>query len=225
MLTRSFALLGASGLVGGHLLALLAADEAYSRGTLIGRRPLGLERDKLREVVVDFDRPEALHAHLTVDEVFCCLGTTIRKAGSQDAFRRVDHDYPLLLARMAKAAGTRQFIMVSALGANSDSPVFYSRVKGETERDIAAIGLPKVIFMRPSILLGERQEHRPGEGAGALIGQLIAPLLVGRLRKYRPIPADDVAAAMIYSADHDVPAGPIDSDEIVRLARRENAGR
>ena len=115
--------------------------------------------------------------------------------------------------------------MVSSLGADALSSVFYSRVKGETERDIAAIGLQKVIFMRPSILLGERREHRLGERAGVFIGRLIAPLLVGVLRKYRPIPADDVAAEMIYAANHDLVSGPLDSDEIVRLAEQESAGK
>lgn len=105
------------------------------------------------------------------------------------------------------------------------SAIDYSRVKGETGRDIAAIGLSKVMFMRPSILLGERHEQRPGERAGISVGQLIAPLLLGRLRKYRPIPADDVAAAMLYAANHDVRRGPIESDEIARLAQQENAGK
>ncbi len=103
--------------------------------------------------------------------------------------------------------------------------MFYSRIKGETESDIAAIGLTKVIFMRPSILLGERHEQRPGERAGAFVGQLIAPLLVGPLRKYRPIHADDVAAAMLYAANHEVRSGPIESDEIARLAQWDNAGK
>ncbi len=170
---------------------------------------------------MDFDGLRSLGEHC--DDLFCCLGTTIRKAGSQDAFRRVDHDYPLALARLGKAAGAQQFLMVSALGADARSPVFYSRVKGEAEHDIAAIGLQKAIFMRPSILLGERHEPRPGERAGIFVGQLIAPLLVGPLRKYRPIHADDVAAAMLYAANNEVREGPIDSDEIVRLAQQENA--
>jgi uncharacterized protein YbjT (DUF2867 family) len=221
---RKALIAGATGLVGSHLLRRLLAHASYTRVEVLVRRELSISHPKIRQRIVDFERLDLGMAD-GVDDVFCCLGTTIKKAGSQDAFRRVDHDYPLMLARMAKADGARQFLMVSALGADPHSSVFYSRVKGETERDIAAIGLPKVIFMRPSILLGERQEHRPGEGAGALVGQLIAPLLVGPLRKYRPIPADDVAAAMIYAANHDVPAGPVDSDHIARFAQRENAGK
>src|SRR5215831_18674338 len=109
MAPRTFALLGASGLVGGCLRSLLAGEEAYSHGALIGRRPLGLAREKVREVVVDFERPEALREHLAVDDVFCCLGTTIKKAGSQDAFRKVDRDIPVAVGREARAAGAKQF--------------------------------------------------------------------------------------------------------------------
>jgi uncharacterized protein YbjT (DUF2867 family) len=216
-------LAGASGLVGDRCLARLLDHPAYDRVTVLSRRPLALSHAKLHVELVDFDGLQSLGERC--DELFCCLGTTIRKAGSQKAFRRVDHDYPLTLATLGKAAGAQQFLLVSALGANAQSSVFYSRIKGETERDIAAIGLRKVIFMRPSILLGERREHRPGERAGVFVGRLIAPLLVGPLRKYRPIHADDVAAAMLYAANHEVRSGPVDSDEIVRFAQLENAGK
>lgn len=188
------------------------------------RRELPIGGPKIIQRVVDFEHLEA--GFITAaDDVFCCLGTTIGKAGSQDAFRKVDHDYPLALARLCKAAGAQQFLLVSSLGANARSSVFYSRVKGETERDIAATGLPKIVFMRPSFLRGERQEYRTGERVGAFLGGIIAPLLVGPLRKYRPIHADDVAAAMLYAANHDVRPGPVESGEIERLARLENAGK
>jgi uncharacterized protein YbjT (DUF2867 family) len=216
-------LAGASGLVGDRCLARLLDHPAYDCVTVFSRRPLALSHAKLHIELVDFEGIQSLGERC--DDIFCCLGTTIRKAGSQEAFRRVDHDYPLALARLGKAAGAQQFLLVSALGADAQSSVFYSRVKGETERDIVAIGLPKVIFMRPSILLGERREHRPGERAAIFVGKLIAPLLLGPLRKYRPILADDVAAAMLYAANHDVRPDPIDSDEIARLAQQENAGK
>jgi uncharacterized protein YbjT (DUF2867 family) len=215
-------LVGASGLVGDRCLVRLLDHPAYDRVTVLSRRPLERSHAKVRVELVNFDDPQSPGERW--DDIFCCLGTTIRKAGSQENFRRVDHDYPLALAKLGKAAGARQFLLVSALGADAQSSVFYSRVKGETERDIAAIGLPKVFFMRPSILLGERREHRPGERAGILVGQLLAPLLMGPLRKYRPIHADDVAAAMLYAANHEARSGPFDSDEIARLAQQENAG-
>lgn len=221
MAAKHALLAGASGLVGDRCLARLLDHPAYDRVTVLSRRPLGRAHAKLHVELVDFDGLQSPGE--PCDDIFCCLGTTIKKAGSQEAFRRVDHDYPLALARLGKAAGARQFLLVSALGADTQSLVFYSRVKGETERDVASIGLSKVIFMRPSILLGERHGQRPGESAGVFVGQLIAPLLVGPLRKYRPIHADDVAAAMLYAANHDVHPGPVDSDEIVRLAQQQNA--
>jgi len=211
---------GATGLVGGHVLTRLLAHPSYSRVEVLVRRELPIRDPKLIQRIVDF---EHLDAGLAADDVFCCLGTTIAKAGSQEAFRRVDHDYPLALARAGMAAGARQFLMVSSLGADARSSVFYLRVKGETERDIAATGLPKVVFMRPSFLFGERLEQRTGERVAAFIGRMIAPLLVGPLRKYGPIHADDVAAAMLYAANQGVRPGPIESDEIAGLARQENA--
>lgn len=212
---------GASGLVGSRCLARLLDHPAYDRVTVYSRRPLALAHAKLRIELVNFDHLQALEEQC--DDIFCCLGTTIGTAGSQAAFRRVDHDYPLALARLGKTAGAQQFLMVSSLGADARSAVFYSRTKGETERDIASSGLPRVVFMRPSLLLGERHERRPGEWVGAFVGRMIAPLLLGPLRRYRPIHADDVAAAMVYAANHDVAAGAVESEEIAMLARRQDA--
>lgn len=222
--TKQALLAGATGLIGGHVLTRLLAHPFYSRVEILVRRELPIRHPKLVQRIVDFEHLESGPGTAAAD-VFCCLGTTIGKAGSQEAFRRVDHDFPLALASLAKEAGAQQFLMVSSLGADSKSSVFYSRVKGETEHDVVMSGLPKVVFMRPSLLIGERQERRTGEIIGAIAGRFIGPLLVGSLRKYRPILADDVAAAMLYAANHDIPAGAIESDEIVRLARQENSGR
>ena len=141
-MAAKYALLaGASGLVGDRCLARLLDHPAYDRVTVLSRRPLARSHAKLHVELVNFDGLQSLGERC--DDIFCCLGTTIRKAGSQEVFRRVDHDYPLALARIGKAAGARQFLLVSALGADAQSLVFYSRVKGETENDIAAIGLSK----------------------------------------------------------------------------------
>lgn len=220
--SKTALLVGATGLVGGFVLERLLAHPAYSKVEIWVRRELQIGDPKLSQRVVDFEHLDAQALKTGTDEVFCCLGTTIRKAGSQAAFRRVDHDYPLALARLAKAGGADKFLMVSALGADPKSSVFYNRVKGEVEQSVAAVGLPKTYFFRPSLLLGPRTEHRPGEKIGIVLGILIAPLLIGGLRKYRPIHADAVAAAMVYAANHDVPAGIIKSDEIARLAGMES---
>ena len=218
MATRAFALLGASGMVGGRLLELLAGDAAYSRGTLISRRPLGLEREKVREVVVDFDRPETLREHLAVDDVFCCLGTTIKKAGSQDAFRKVDRDIPVAVGREARAAGAKQFLIVTAVDADARSRVFYNRVKGEVEDALAALELPGGLkVFRPSMILGERRESRPAERVVKALMGATRPLFGGGLTRYRAIEAMDVARAMRRAALDEPPSPGVQVYEGARL--------
>ena len=222
MSAKNALLAGATGLIGGYLLRRLLAHPSYARVEILVRRELPIRDPKLTQHIVEFARLSDGAPGVAPDDVFCCLGTTIRKAGSEEAFRRVDYDYPLALARFAKAAGAGKFLMVSALGADPKSAVFYNRVKGEVEQAIAAIGLPAAYSFRPSLLTGPRAEHRPGEKIGIAVGKLIAPLLIGALRKYRPIHADTVAAAMVYAANHDVAAGAIESDAIARLASLES---
>ena len=222
MSAKNALLAGATGLVGGYLLRRLLAHPSYARVEILVRRELPIRDPKLTQRIVEFARLGAGAQGVAPDDVFCCLGTTIRKAGSEEAFRRVDYDYPLALARLTKAAGAGKFLMVSALGADLKSAVFYNRVKGEVEQAIAAIGLPAAYSFRPSLLTGPRAEHRPGEKIGIAVGKLIAPLLIGALRKYRPIHADTVAAAMVYAANHDVAVGVIESDAIARLAALES---
>ena len=192
---RTALLAGATGLVGSHCLSQLLSDPAYGRVVAVVRRPLPLSDPKLDTRVVDFDRLAAADLP-PVDDVYCALGTTIRRAGSRDAFRRVDHDYVVALARRAAERGATRFLLVSAIGANPGSPVFYSRVKGETERDVAAVSFDAVHVLRPSFLVGERSERRPRERLMIVLFTGVAPLLVGPLRRYRPIPAEAVARAM-----------------------------
>jgi uncharacterized protein YbjT (DUF2867 family) len=217
-LMRSALLVGSSGLIGSRLLTRLLAHPEYQRVTVWVRRPVSLEIHKFAQVVVDFDRLEEQAQSLIADDVYVALGTTIKTAGSQEAFRRVDHDYPLAVARIALRRGAQRFLMVSALGADAQSRVFYNRVKGEVETDIRALGLAKVWFFRPSLLVGDRAESRLGEQIGNAVGKVIAPLLIGGLRRYRPIAADAVAAAMVYAATRDVQPGVVESEEIARLA-------
>jgi uncharacterized protein YbjT (DUF2867 family) len=215
---RSALLVGATGLVGSHLLKRLLVQRDYRRVTVWVRREVPLQDPKLTQVLVEFEKLQQYSSALDAEDVFVALGTTIKQAGSQPAFYRVDHDYPVQIASLAKQAGAQRFLMVSALGADANSRVFYSRVKGEAENAIRELGLPKLWFFRPSLLLGSRVESRPGEKVGEVVGKLIAPLLVGGLRKYRPIEADAVAAAMVYVATRDVAPAVIESDEIARLA-------
>jgi uncharacterized protein YbjT (DUF2867 family) len=198
-MAKSALLLGASGLVGGHCLQLLLEDAAYEKVVVWVRMPLGLHHPKLQQQVVDFMHLE--RAHLTkVHDVFCCLGTTIKKAGSQEAFRQVDFTYPLEIAQIAAAGGAEQFLIVTALGANPKSSIFYNRVKGEVEAAITPLPFRGIHIFRPSLLLGERQEFRWGEKIAEQVAGFFSFVFIGPMRKYRPIHARVVAAAMIAVA-------------------------
>jgi uncharacterized protein YbjT (DUF2867 family) len=217
-MSRSALLAGTTGLVGGRLLNRLLAHPGYERVTVWVRRPVSLQIHKFSQLVVDFDRLDQYAAQLDAQDVYVALGTTIKAAGSQEAFRRVDLDYPLALARLAKARGAQRFLLVSALGANPRSRVFYNRIKGEVEAAVAGVGIPQAWFFRPSLLVGQRHEERAGERTAIAAGKVLAPFLLGGLRKYRPVAADAVAAAMVYAATHDVAPGVVESDQIAKLA-------
>jgi uncharacterized protein YbjT (DUF2867 family) len=200
----------------------LLACPAYDRVVALVRRPLRSAPDsRLVGVLTDYvDLDATLAKAVTARDrlhVYVCLGTTLRRAGSQAAFRRVDHDYVLALGRWAAAAGAERFVVVSALGANAASRVFYNRVKGETERDLSALGLRRLVVMRPSLLLGERSEFRLGE---RLAAQLAGPVRAWLPARVRPVTAEDVAQAMIDAALADAPPAVIESAAMQGAAER-----
>lgn len=159
---------------------------------------MDLSHSKLIQITTDFDQLADHREELHAQDVFCCLGTTLSKAGSKEAFRKVDYDYPLALAAIAGQNQSEQFLLVSAQGANSRSRFFYNRVKGEVEYSISKLDLPAIHILRPSLLLGSRQERRLGE----LIAQKASQLIpwVGPIKKYKPVPAATVARAMLQLA-------------------------
>ena len=207
---RTALVVGASGLIGSFLLRRLLASERYASVVAWARRDIDHTHPKLKVEIVDFERLE--ERRVEAEDVFCCLGTTIKQAGSQAAFRRVDYDYPVALARAAARGGAKRLLVVSALGADPDATVFYNRVKGEMEEAVRA-GVPRTILLRPSLLSGPRAEERLGEKIGLVIGNIFGPLL----GKYRPIHADIVAAAMLKAAGEDRPSGVLESDEIRKM--------
>ena len=202
---KTVLLLGATGLVGGHILNRLQEDGTCDRVIALTRSAItGAEAfSKLDNRIVDFGHPHEWRDQVAADQTICALGTTIRKAGSREAFRQVDFGYPLTIARAALHAGCRHFLLVSAMGADATSPVFYNRVKGELEAAILDLGFTSVSIFRPSLLLGNRREFRPGEAVGQVLGRWLAFAIP---KRYRPVHARSVATAVVGVAAAD-PSG------------------
>jgi uncharacterized protein YbjT (DUF2867 family) len=213
-----FLVAGASGLVGRALVARMLADGAGPGVVAVVRRPLGMAGPRLSEVVADFGRLEAASVP-RVRTAFCTLGTTMAKAGSEAAFRAVDLDAVVAFARLARRAGAARFLLVSSLGADPRSRVFYNRVKGEAEEAVKGVGFEGVALLRPSLLLGEREESRPAERVAAAASGLLSWAMAGPLARWKPVPASSVAAAML-AVSGGVLEGVrvVENDEIHRLA-------
>lgn len=218
-MNSSALILGSSGLVGSHLLTLLLDSPHYATVRSLVRRPSGRVHDKLEEHVVDFDRLAASADAVRGNDVFCCLGTTIKVAGSQEAFRKVDLTYVLDAAATAQRNGASRFFVVSSIGASTRSSSFYLRVKGEMEESVARIPYASVGILRPSLLLGERKESRIGERIGAVGMKAASIAMLGPLRKLRPIEAADVAAGMLFLSRTNFTGVRIcESDELQEMA-------
>jgi uncharacterized protein YbjT (DUF2867 family) len=202
------------------VLRLLLEDPTYARVTVLARRELPLAQRKLDQRVVSFDRLAQVADFPRVHDVFCCLGTTMKQAGSPDAFRNVDYTYVVELARVAVRHRASQFLMVTAVGADPQSRILYSRVKGETEEAVRRLQFEGIQIFRPSLLVGARAESRPAERVAGLLSPLVAWAFVGPLARYRPIGAEAVARAMVRVA-REAPRGThvYESDHIRRLAR------
>jgi uncharacterized protein YbjT (DUF2867 family) len=198
--SRSALLLGATGLVGGLVLARLLASDEWQQVTVIGRRAPDVSHKKLRFVESDLGQLERHVGEFAVTDVFCCLGTTLKQAGSKQAFARVDLDFCVAAAAQAKAAGVQRFLMISAVNANRNGVSFYARTKGEAEYQIAALGLPCVVFIQPSLLKGKRGEFRLGEEIGLTTLAAVMPLVRWTRADWLPIDAQTVADAMVAAA-------------------------
>jgi uncharacterized protein YbjT (DUF2867 family) len=192
---------GGTGLVGSQLLPLLLADDRYARVKVVTRKPLPIQHPKLEVLQLDFAHLPEYGAALRAHHVYCALGTTQKQAGSREAFRRVDYDYVMAAAHLGLQHGAERMLLVSSIGADPRSLSYYLRTKGELEEALRSLGLPTVQVVRPSVLIPppgvKRPDSRFGEAIGIGLSSAISWALVGRLRKYRGIRADDVARALV----------------------------
>jgi uncharacterized protein YbjT (DUF2867 family) len=199
-------IIGSTGLTGQECLKLLLESDQYNKVIALNRAGKKIagntaaKNNKLETVFADFSHLNDYKDLIKAEDVYCAIGTTIAKAGSQEAFRHVDFDIPFTVAQIAKLNGAKKFILVSSLGANSNSGVFYNRVKGELEDALTKLNYGSLIIFRPSILLGERKETRSGEAVGQFIAGKFAFLFSGPLKKYRGMPVSLLAKAMVKSA-------------------------
>ena len=191
---------GASGLIGSSLYRMLLEAPQYDRVHILVRRKIDFDHPKLVQYVVDFDNLKNYQLDFSADDAFCTLGTTIAKAGSKPAFIRVDHDYVLSFAEIALAAGATGFYLVSSMGANPDSNIFYNKVKGLVEEDLKLLGFPRMGIFRPSLLLGPRVEKRAGEKFASWMMMALDFMIPS---KYKAIHVDKVARKMIEAALQD----------------------
>lgn len=216
---------GASGLVGDELLRLVLKVEDYGRVTALTRRPLRIEHPRLANRIVSFARLREQLQGVPCHDAFCCLGSTIRKAGTPQAFRAVDFDLVLAFAQVARAAGAQRLVVVSSAGAAPGARHFYLRVKGEAEQALGGMGFPCLDILQPGLLLGSRRELRPLEQAAGVVMRLLNPLLRGSLAQYRAIAARDVALAMLGAARSGRRGIYVYNGEALRaLAARTRAG-
>jgi uncharacterized protein YbjT (DUF2867 family) len=195
-MTKKAIIVGASGLIGSNLLDILLTQPDYTEVLIVGRKKTKNKNTKITQLVVEFEHLEHYAAQITGNVIFCCLGTTRSITPNLDEYRKIDHDYPIKLAEIALKNGIDQYHFVSAMGANSKSSNFYTKMKGDTEEALKNVGLKSLQIYEPSLLIGNRKKARPLERVAAVIMRIINPLLMGGLRKYRAIKAIDVAKAM-----------------------------
>jgi len=210
---------GATGLVGNLLLEELAKTNTYSKVKIFVRQKTGISLPGVEEIVTDFSVPETISNDIQGDDLYICLGTTIKKAGSVVNMEKIDRDLPVTIARTAKNNGVKGLAVVSSIGAAEGSKNYYLRIKGEMEKEIQKLDFERNFIVRPSMLLGNRKERRTGEIIGKVFMKTVEPVLAGKLKKFRAIHGRDVAKAMIGLLNGTPGNRIIESDELHQIAK------
>lgn len=193
-------LFGATGFIGSYLLEELLNNPAYEQITVVVRKELGKSHPKLKTLIGDFEALNKLKNEFVADDVFITLGTTKKNTPNRKEYYQIDHDYPVLASKLAKEMGAKSVLIVTAVGANENSSIFYSKMKGEVERDLIALDFQHTHIFQPSMILGNRKENRPSEKLVQKITKLINPLLGGKMSKYKGIEGKEIAIAMNNAA-------------------------
>jgi uncharacterized protein YbjT (DUF2867 family) len=219
---RNVLIAGATGLIGKELVSLLIRSEHYNSVHIVIRRPYNLQHRKISSYIVDFENLHDFKPDAVIHDVYICLGTTMKKAGNKTNFKKVDYDYVVSVAKWAKENNVEKLAIVSSIGAGSNSKsTFYLRVKGQVEQALQDLGFRNLIILRPSLLLGKREEFRFGELMAKLIIKPFASLMTGKLKKYRPVEAGNVAAAMIYhTIKSSAPLSIVENDKILEIDQK-----
>ena len=197
---RKALIIGATGLIGNELVKLVSESDYYGKIYVLVRRETGFSSGKIEEIVTNFNKPEESLDNIQAEDIYNCLGTTMKNAGSKEEFYKVDFSYPIEIARILKSNGGEIFLNVSALGANKNSVIFYNRVKGELEEALWETGFHALVNFRPSLLLGDRKEKRTAEDIAKKTYKVLDKIFVGPLKKYSAIKAKTVARAMFEMA-------------------------
>lgn len=215
-------ILGATGLTGRILLQKLLKDPRYGKIILFSRSTVKIENSKIEEHLVDLFQLENYKEQFKADQVFCCIGTTKSKTPNEETYRKIDYGIPVTAAKLCKENGISNFTVISALGANPDSVVFYNKVKGEMQRDVMAQKIKNTYIFQPSLIAGDRQEKRFFENLAKQVMKILNYVLIGPLKKYRSIHPVTIARAILIVAKKGYEKSVIESDEIKKIAAEGN---
>lgn len=217
-MAKTAIIIGATGLTGGILLQQLLQDERYGKIKLFGRSSVAVKSRKIEEHLVDLFKPDTFKDQFTGDEVYCCIGTTKKKTPDEKTYEKIDRGIPVDAAILARKNHIRTFSVISALGANKDSKIFYNRIKGQMEAEVLAQDIPNTYIFQPSLISGNREEYRTMENLAGKVMKVIKPIMEGPLKKYRPIHPETIARAMIKVSNEGYPKQHIISEEIKQIA-------